>query len=317
MKIFLLKIKPYFRWFILGIILVYLIKIFQDNWNQIKVINFSLSDYSILLLAFLVTVLAHIFAGIIWFLILTKTFEEKLSFFWIIKIYLITNVAKYLPGNIWHFYGRINIIYQGGCDLGIASISVLLEPLLMAASALLITLISHGIGLISISQNSFLLTIEILILVITLISFHPRIINKVIHQVGKLKFKNKPQETEAKKTYIKSYPLIPLLGELLFLILRSLGFLLIVMSLNPIPLSQIPILISAFSFAWLLGLIIPGAPGGIGIFEATIITLLNDQFSGEIIIVSAIIFRFISILAEVIPAGFAYIPNFFQRNDHN
>ncbi|WP_354635191.1 hypothetical protein [Planktothricoides raciborskii] len=38
------------------------------------------------------------------------------------------------------------------------------------------------------------------------------------------------------------------------------------------------LVLSAFSFAWLLGLVLPGAPGGIGIFEATAIALLQNNF---------------------------------------
>lgn len=308
MKIIISKIKPYFRWFIIGLVLIYLIKIFQDNWISIKAINLDFNDYLILIIAFFVTLFAHIFAGIVWFLILRKTFEQKINFFWTIKIYLITNMAKYLPGNIWHFYGRINFIYKKGVSLGVASISVLLEPLLMAASALFITLISHSIGLISISQNPSFILLELLILIITLSSFHPQIINPIIHRLSKLKFKNQAQEIEAEKTDLKHYPIFPFLGELIFVILRSLGFLLIIGSLISLNLSQIPLLISAFSFAWLLGLIIPGAPGGLGIFEATIITVLNHQFPSEIIVISAAIFRVISILAEGIGASLTYLP---------
>ncbi|RMF21045.1 MAG: UPF0104 family protein, partial [Cyanobacteria bacterium J083] len=67
-------------------------------------------------------------------------------------------------------------------------------------------------------------------------------------------------------------------------------------------------LLSAFSFAWLLGLIVPGAPGGVGVFEATIIALLNPQFFPPAIVLSSVvIFRLISILAEVLAAGLAVL----------
>lgn len=317
MKILISKLKPYLRWFILGLILFYLIKTVENNWSAIKLIQFNYNDYLLISFAFLVILISHIFAGIIWFLMLRKTFNQVINFFEIVKIYLITNMAKYLPGNIWHFYGRINIIYQQGCSLGIASISVLLEPLLMAASALLITLISHSIGLISISKNNSLFWLELIILILTLISFHPKIINPIIHFISKLKFTNQKQEIEAEKTYLKYYPIWPLMGELIFVILRSMGFLLIILALTTLKISQIPILMSAFCFAWLLGLIVPGAPGGLGIFEATIITLLDQFLSGEIIIISVAIYRITTILAEATGAGLVYIPkllNFKQKN---
>jgi len=51
-------------------------------------------------------------------------------------------------------------------------------------------------------------------------------------------------------------------------------------ALKPLELSQIPLLLGAFSFAWLLGWAsCPGAPGGIGVFEATALVLLEQRFS--------------------------------------
>jgi len=52
-----------------------------------------------------------------------------------IQIYLKTNIAKYLPGNVWHYYGRITAAKTAGVSGSAATLSVLLEPLLMAAAA--------------------------------------------------------------------------------------------------------------------------------------------------------------------------------------
>ena len=47
-----------------------------------------------------------------------------------------------LPGNIWHFYGRIAATKQVGIKVEVAILSVLIEPLLMAAAALAIALVA-------------------------------------------------------------------------------------------------------------------------------------------------------------------------------
>jgi len=49
-----------------------------------------------------------------------------------VQIYLQTNIAKYLP-NVWH-YGRISAAVKAGVSGSAATLSVLLEPLLMAAA---------------------------------------------------------------------------------------------------------------------------------------------------------------------------------------
>jgi hypothetical protein len=59
---------------------------------------------------------------------------------------------------------------------------------------------------------------------------------------------------------------------------------------------------SAFSLAWVLGLVIP-TPGGLGVFETTVLGLLNPYFSTGIILSVVALFRLVSILAEVVGAG--------------
>ena len=96
-----------------------------------------------------------------------------------------------------------------------------------------------------------------------------------------------------------------------FVLLRGLGFLFTFMALQQITLSQIPALLSAFSIAWLLGLVVPGAPGGVGVFEATAIALLDQSlFSPATVLVVVAIYRVISILAEAIAALVAWIINY-------
>jgi hypothetical protein len=137
---------------------------------------------------------------------------------------------------------------------------------------------------------------------------HPKILNPSLRFISRLKNKEKSSAVE-----IEQYPARYLLGEIGFLLLRGTGFILTWMALIPLDLSQIPILFSVFSFAWLMGLIVPGAPGGIGIFEAIAIALLSQQHFPKGTILGAIaLFRVISILAEAIAAGLAWLS---QRRD--
>jgi hypothetical protein len=188
-------------------------------------------------------------------------------------------------------------VNQAGVSIGAASLSVLLEPLLMASAALLIALVNA-------QQNH--LALQLISLFIVLVGVHPRILNPVIKQFRKMKLKGQnPQLIAAGGFKIDRYPLKPFLGQIGFVVLRSLGFILAVLSLTSVQWQQIPILLSSFSLAWLLGLIIPGAPGGIGIFEATALTLLDQQFSPAILLSAVAFYRLVSVLAEASGALYA------------
>jgi uncharacterized membrane protein YbhN (UPF0104 family) len=318
MKSILPRLKPFLRWVILGGTLFFLATALKHHWQDVLAIRITPSGWMYLAIALGVTLLAHIWTGWVWGWIL-QDLAQVTSGRWSVVVYLKTNIAKYLPGNVWHFYGRVWMANQSGIPWAIAAISVVLEPLLMAASALEIALISYpqGNGLLQAGCLGLLL-----------LSLNPRFLNPLLGLAQRLKGKPKPppqaqlptfdptleksQEPQEQSSTIRltRYPLRPLLGELGFLMLRSAGFLLTVLALQPLELGQIPILVSAFSIAWLLGLIVPGAPGGLGVFEATAIALLSPVSStippGTVLSAVAL-YRLISILAEASGAGLAYL----------
>ncbi len=289
------QLKTYGRWVVLGAILFFLVTTLKHHWEEIAAIRVTAAGYGYLASGLSVTLLAHLWSGWVWGWIL-RELNQPVRASWSIATYLKTNIAKYLPGNIWQFYGRVMAAKNAGFSVSAATLSVVLEPLLMAAGAL-------AIALIGTQQNNRLL--QGLILIAVLASIHPRILNPLLRVASRLKGKAKPVDEPLEPLQLRRYPLLPLLGEAGFVLLRATGFLLTLSALSPIAPDQIPALISGFSFAWLLGLIVPGAPGGIGVFEATAIALLH-QFPTGIVLGSVALYRLVSILAEAIGAGGAW-----------
>ncbi len=296
MKQIFSQIKPYLRWFILGGILFFLIKTVKDRFSSVAAVRIDTQGWSILAIALTITIIAHVWSGWVWTWILA-IFKQPLGVKEGIRVYLVTNIAKYSPGNIWHFYGRITAVSKKGGSRGAATLSVLLEPLLMAAAALLIGLVS-SLGGVKIDFNQ-VIWLQLAGLVAVLISIQPNILNPLLHRLSR--HKNQADANAAETIQLTKYPLAPFLGEIGFVILRGMGFILTFVALQTVTWQQIPQLLTSFSFAWLLGLIVPGAPGGLGVFEVTAYGLLdNAQFPTEITAVA--LYRLISILAEAIAA---------------
>ncbi|MEM8831475.1 MAG: lysylphosphatidylglycerol synthase domain-containing protein [Cyanobacteria bacterium P01_G01_bin.19] len=298
MKTLLTQIKPWLRWFIWGGVLFFLLGTVKDRYDEVAAIEIDFQGWLMLAMALSVTICAHIWSGWVWTWIL-KLFKQPLGVKAGIKVYLTTNIAKYSPGNIWHYYGRITAVSRTGGSKGAAILSVLLEPLLMAAAALLIGLISTGLGWLETDFNFTIILLQLLSLIAVGVGIHPRILNPLLHRLSRSKSKDNPDLAKAFK--LESYPLTPFLGEVGFVLLRGGGFLFTFLAMQSIAVAQIPQLIGAFSFAWLLGLVVPGAPGGLGVFEVTAFSLLdNSSFPAEIAAVA--LYRLISILAETIAA---------------
>ncbi|KOR33731.1 hypothetical protein AM228_28130 [Planktothricoides sp. SR001] len=351
------KIKifsKYVRWLIFGAGLFFLIITFKQHALEVGSLKITALGWVDLGLSLIVTLLAHIWSGWVWTWIL-REFNQPVPVFWALRIYLTTNMAKYIPGNVWHFYGRILTINQIGVPGNVATVSVLLEPLLMAAAALIMALLgsfaplqntsAHGleIGAYKFSQTVIQIG-KILGLTGVLLGVHPVILNPLVKFLGKGKLKNQRKKhhpapkftrkitAESDKDSLNSlrlepgqlqrYPLVPLIGELGFLWLRGSGFLLAMLAmLQPLDSFNLSTLmksgflvLSAFSFAWLLGLVLPGAPGGIGIFEATAIALLQNNFPPGILLGAIAFYRLISLAAEAIGGASAWLIEKYPRD---
>lgn len=315
MKSWLAQLKRFLRGLFLGAVLFFLLQVLRQHWQEVTAIRLDAADWSCLAIALGLTLTAHICAGWVWSGILHRDLHQAVCANQLIAAYLQTNIAKYLPGNIWHYYGRVTAATQAGATIETATVSVLLEPLLMAVSALLVALINgqaiarqyggwiwlfFGVGLIG-----------------TLLMIHPVVLNPILRRLAQAKQQALPTSEVTQPSQLSHYPFLALLGNLAFLLLRGGGFLLCFWALSPFPLAHMPLLLSGFSLAWLLGLVVPGAPGGLGIFEATAIALLAWLYPSSVLLAIVACYRLVSVLAEAIGAGTAWLDQrrskWFQR----
>ncbi|MEH1894715.1 MAG: lysylphosphatidylglycerol synthase domain-containing protein [Nostoc sp.] len=298
--------KQFLRWIILGGTLFFLAKALKDNWIGVTAIRIDGVGWAIIAIATGITLLAHTWAGWVWTWILQEL-NQPVSFPQFIQVYLKTNIAKYLPGNIWHYYGRIVAAKNANVSAGAATLSVLLEPLLMLAAALIIIVLCSS-QFAAANTTLVIQILQLLSLAVVLCAIHPWFLNPVIRFLYRFKAKKSVATTEETiPLSLKSYPVRPLLGELGFMGLRATGFILTMFALGSLNANQIPLLLGAFSCAWLLGLVIPGAPGGLGVFEATAYQLLQHHFPAALVFSAIALYRLISILAETAGAALAWL----------
>ncbi len=305
-------LKPYLRWVILGLTFFFIAATLRQHWQDVLALRLREGGLRSLVAGFGVTLIAHVWSGAVWGGLLQICGQGQPAR-WAIATYLRTNLAKYLPGNIWHFYSRLQASRAVGIPTDPALLSIVLEPLLMAAAALFLACLTYRFS-----------PWQDLVLIAILVGIHPRFLNPVLRKTasGKVKalrrrgaamLKSQPtaesaageEEAHPDELQLQGYPLFPLLGELLFVALRGAGFLLAVQALSALQVETLPILVSAFSLAWVMGLVIPGAPGGIGVFEAVAIALLQGQLPAEQVLGAVACYRLISTLAEVAGAGLA------------
>ena len=233
-----------------------------------------------------------------WKQILAFLSQKKIPFKSVGLLYAKSNLGKYLPGNIMHFVGR-NLL---GSSLEVSQAHIALSSLL---ETLFIFLVALGWSL-TLSGKEFLdYTQKILHEYLN----HPFIFIIVLTSLGifsvALFIYFKKDLIIQYKERTNSREILKLFLQLLFL--YSTFFLVQGMVLSSIIGWSIDVnistalhIISAFSVAWILGFVVPGAPGGIGIREMALLFMLSDICCSEVLLSAIIVQRLISILGEVL-----------------
>ena len=216
----------------------------------------------------------------------------------VIKIYLNTNIYKYFPGGIWHFVSRYNLLrLKFTAEKSVES--VLLEPVLMlVAGLILIPLGGFNILVIIICWSSTLLLLT---------NFREFIVQKLKSMKSTIFTSNGVNDINyvRNKQNISSkilYPYKPLFVEIIFLLFRFFGFLCCINAFSIGSLISQGELISCFSLAWIAGLVVPAAPGGIGVFESVILFSLGSQLPEGSLLAALLCYRIVATVSDVLAA---------------
>jgi glycosyltransferase 2 family protein len=283
-----------FQWFTRWGILIatgcFLAKALSDNWKGVSELQLQPQAWMYIGGAIAIAVAAQLWSAIVWSLIL-GLLRQPVPKRWAMIALLQNAPAKYIPGSIWHLYGRVKAAQRQGVGLEFATLSVMLEPLFIMAGAL-------GLALLNRSSPNLL----IVCLLSILLAVHPIVLNRL------WQFLRRRQGKESTAGAMSHYPLSVLLGALAFMGLRSATFICVVFAFTPITWHLFQPLMSGFSFAWLMSLVIP-SPGGLGVFEASALKVLDVYLQPGLLLGCVTVYRLVTICAELIGAGVAYAAN--------
>jgi hypothetical protein len=99
---------------------------------------------------------------------------------------------------------------------------------------------------------------------------------------------------------LPGYPWPPLLAELAFVLLRFAGFACCVWAFDLQLSLPWTTWLSGFALAWTVGLVVPGAPGGLGVFEAVLLLRLGGGLAAAPLLAVALSYRLVATLGDVL-----------------
>jgi len=274
--------------------LLYFCIYFFYNFDQIS-FNINLQRNGInLFLSFLFCVLSIYLNAYAWKYIV-KWFGKEFKSNNLLSFYVLTNILKYVPGGIWHFVERFNFIKKIS-NPKIALYTTLIEPYFMLSGSFLLA----SMGLIFSPLYYFL--------IFPLLFLNRKLIYLVLKRIGSLKGKvfevlrlpNSKDKFEERINIISFFPTRSLLLEIGFVLSKFIGFYFCLNTFYPSNNLDIIFLLVIFALSWSLGLVVPTAPGGVGVFEACLLFLVGRNIPQNAILVSLIYFRVISTSADLL-----------------
>ena len=286
--------------------LLYFCIYFFYNIDQIS-FDINLEKNGIdLLISFIFCVLSIYLNAYAWKYIV-KWFGEEFNNNNLVSFYVLTNVLKYVPGGIWHFVERFNFIKRIS-NPQIALYSTLIEPYFMLSGSFLLA----SLGVIFSPLCCFL--------ILPLLFLNRKLIYLVLKKLGSLKGKvfevlrlANSKDQFGRINIISFFPLRALFLEIGFVLSKFIGFYICLNTFYTNNNLNIIYLLAVFSLSWSIGLVVPTAPGGVGVFEAFLLFFVGRIIPQNLILVSLIYFRIISTSADLLLGLPLIIRKLFQK----
>lgn len=258
-----------------------------QNWNRIIIIG---------ILGCAICIISTGLLALAWQRILENLTGKKIEYWTAYKIYVKANLGKYIPGNVMHYVERN--IFAGQIGLGQTEVALTsaLEIITLIVAAVILSIILSFEKLLVILEEIItikyivMILIAILLVIITLCICLKRVL-KLKMLVSKMK----------KISFWKMF-LVNILIDMLALLLLGMIMVMLVWSMGQVhcQLSDVKVIITAYIIAWLLGFVVPGAPGGIGVREFVLTVITEGTSLGKAVLLAAVVHRIVTVASDII-----------------
>lgn len=221
-------------------------------------------------------------------------------------IFLTAQFAKYLPGNIGHHAGRVALSIRYGYPGARVAASMIFEVLLVTATAAVLSLPLFGwladhIGLAwrrGLSVSAFVLAafaVALFLYVVLMRRFG------LATQIRRWKSLAVGTDFLSKRTL--AMMMVCAAISLVAFVLSGMPLLLISDMPAALAVSNATRIVAIFAVSWVAGLIMPGAPAGLGVREAILVEGLTPIMGGDRAVSATLLFRVLTVSADLLAFG--------------
>lgn len=230
-----------------------------------------------------------------WYQLLVWQGVKRARFALCHRVYARTQIAKYLPGNIFHYAGRQVVGKRAGLGdaaLAMASLHEIIGVIVASGTIALAGVAFLGLG------GTQIASIEIAWVLLLVLSV-PAVLSIALIKWPKMRSRLGLQVRPLPAMF-RYLGLTYLLYLLFFLLLGGILFAVVQVVSDVRSIGGAGQIITAFSVSWMLGYITPGSPAGLGVREAVLVILLTGLVGEPESVLVALVFRGISLLGDLL-----------------
>ena len=264
------------------------------TWSQRVAITSALTQVSAgkLALILLVTLPVYPLSALTWHQ-LVRGLGGKISYKEALGVWMLSNIARLLPGTIWQWIGRGYLAGQYGVTPLQASLSIAYEITLAVVTALVVGFSTLPLWPITIHLPWWIGLAGLLPLIFIWPTTLPKIVS--IYQ----RIRHQPNNNIPRLPFQSL--LVGSVANLVQFFVSGLALWLLIGILAPQqPFSRILAYAGMYALAWLLGYVTIIAPGGLGVADASLAGLIAAQTSTAIGSAVALIYRVLLLISELI-----------------
>ncbi len=279
------------------LILGFMLRTLYLRWDEIVAYDWDL-DYLALIMGFSLMLSAAALYAYLWKLILERL-GTPLSYRKSYRIFFLSQLGRYLPGKVWGILGLVYLSQKEGISKVISGASVTLQLLLQVISGIVVFAATLPFW----QHRDSLPGLNLLLLLLPagLILLHPALVNRGLNLALRA-----TGQAPVELSWGYGYLLSQLGLWAVFWLVNGVAQYLLIRSISPSPLPQVPVLAGIFAVAWVAGFLSLVTPSGLGVMEGALVVLLSFHFSIHVATIIALWTRLAKTAVDLVCAGTAW-----------
>lgn len=290
---------------VLSYILVLLSIVFCFNFVSTHItslpdVTFNSATITTCVAAIIVYLIVIIIGGFVWYMLLVKT-GQSTSLGDALRIFVLAQFARYIPGNFAHHIGRITLARMYHMHIPRVVFAMSLEIFFGIAACCILTLISLSVGgdtLGFISPAAMPSARQIVLFCLGVASI-PLLLGWVTARWKPSALKSFVGDDEVKVPKV-SFLIIGLFLHIVSFILMGCMATVLAYGVFHVSTASLWVISGVFSIAWIAGLITPSAPAGLGVRETIMLSALTPIYGAGGAIGITVSMRLITIFGDTL-----------------